>query len=985
MLTLSTPSYLQINCGWPFTTMDVFSSLLNKFRDIFPLSCEDKGFVKNQTSKGASNSQDDAKKSGKWFDFILRSSELKIIKPWSESQYEFIVPASPCIDDASFNPINCLSAMSAFALSKGNTECLKEIHNIAVNNYQCAPNAGFLMNNLGVMFSEKSLYVKSYGCFGKAKRCFEREHDHLNNAIVTLNLAALCKVLGEYEEAQHFCDLAADLCHDISMRTTQDVLLPTKVLRRVADLLEEFGNYEKFRKILSIAVLYDISSASKACEVDLTKRLMKIQLKEQNGERIEGKELKDFTVCLLALMDRPDKELLSADFLRTVVIAAKINRKTGHSEEAFKLLEKLESAFLFVQGRKYPLYGMMLFQIGLFKYGSQMFSEAESALKKADKILVSYFGKNHHVVAFCKKLLGSSCAELKESTMDAFKHLNEALAVFTKINHQHVEKAEIMLKFADLYIKDGKLQHARETLQEAMELFIEACGEFSPKTASGYIHTALILQKVHKFRGEAAGKIKSAIDIFLSLGLRRDHPDVMLCQYLLGALQLSLGKNEEAEEYFVDAQNQEPLLNESVRINSQMNCVVPAVSNMFIEGIVGHGMGSCPHHTARTVSLVSLVNMKKGSDRQKYLYALLSCLEESETEVLERWDFAGHSVYYFSYRVCHDKVVYCIISLDPNLNSPQCVDNDNNSNMYMLLRSVRSSCVLFWRSSCSVLAMKELKHLELALRESVTTLFLQPKFRKVYDEGKDFYMELTMPKELGEKSSLCMHFDLIPLLTELKFAKSPKEAVDFDCSMSWSSSSLSQPSVHVSYFSYKFSNQRVAEFAFDHLISSLGEELFLQKMQVVEISSAPTLKNIAFSSFQELSPSSLSIVVDCELPLLTVKCRVLKEPGTNCLCFSVQSALENAMKALCEVVQVNFETSIKMFCDGVRDSYKESASSSSGLDVKAESSHLSAASETVDLMSCTSTRDSESGLESSQSVEAFHKWVHLFICCNVII
>ena len=960
--------------------MDVLSSLLNKYRDVFPPSHEDQGFVKKQISKGASINQDDAKKNEKFFYFILRCSDLKIIKPWSENQYEFIVRESPCLNDASFNPINCLYAMSAFAFVKGNMECLEEIRNIAVNTYQHAPNAGFLMNILGVMFSEKAEYVKSYEFFCKAKSCFEHEHDHLNNAIVTLNLAALCKVLGEYKEARHFCDHAADLCHDISMRTTQDVLLPIKVLRRVADLLEELGNYEKFRKILSIVVPYDISSASEACEVDLTKRLMKIQLKEQNGEKIDGKELEDFTSYLLALMERPDKELLSVDFLRTGMITARINRKAGHPDEAFKLLEKLEGAFLLVRDSKYPLYGVMLFQIGRFKFGSQKFSEAKSALKQAEKILVSYFGRSHHVVAFCRKLLGASCAELKDSTMDATKHLKEALTVFRNINHQHVEEAEIMLKFADLYIRDGKVQCARETSSKAINLFIEACGEISPKTASGYIQSAQILQKVHKFRGEAAGKMKNAIDIFLNLGLRQDHPDVVFCQYLLGELQLSLGKNKEAEQYFVDAQNQESFPSESGRRKSQLNCVVPEVSNMFIQGSVGHAFGSCPYHTAKIVSLVSLVNMKKGSDRQKYLYALLSCLEESKTDLQERWNFAGHSVYCFSYTVCYDKIVYCIISLDPNLKPSQCMDNGNDSNLLMLSSSVKSSCVLFWRSSCSVLEMKELKHLELTLRDSVTTLFLQPKFRKVYDEGKDFCLELTIPEEL-EDFSLCMQIDLIPLLTELKLTKSEshKKTEDSNCLTSWSSF-LPEPSVHVSYFYYKFCNRRVAEFAFDHLISSLREESILKKLQVVEISSAPTLKNIAFSSLQELRPSSLSIVVDSELPLLTVKCCTLKESQSNCICFSVQNYLENAMKTLCEVVPVNFETSVKMFCDGVRvDSYKESASSNSSLDVKPEMSYPSAASETVDSPSCASNGDSESGLESNQSVEAFCNWVHLVI------
>ena len=953
--------------------------LLQKFWTVLSPSFKRKGFFKIETLDGANYSEKlprslivDGTKDGKrCFDSVQYFVEKEVLIPWRNSQDEFIVFV--CHGDDCCNPINWLSIFSALAFKVCDTACLEEIESVAVN-YQHHPNAGFLMNNLGVMFSELVSYEKSLSCFTIAKECFEHKKDDLMTAVATVNLAALHRVLGNYKKAWSFCVFAADLCHDISMRETKDVQIPEKLLWSVAYLLKELGDYKKFYCILKVGALFDIGGACKTSQVNLTKWLMKIQLEEQNGEKIKAEELGNLTSYLLALMDEPAMAILNAKFVRTVMIASDINQKTGHFEEACKLVEKLEATFW---GSSYPLNGSTLLQIGHFKIGSGKFTEAESTLKQAEKVLIHCFGKSHHTVGLCNIMMGT-CAMLMNNAKDALKHLNDAVSLFEKLNSHHPEIAEILLKLAFLHVDERNFQSAKNATKEAMDIFKLSCGEISRKTASGYFQAGMILQKVDEFKALAVDNLKKVTEIFCNLGLRPNHPDIMLCQSLLGVLQQSMGKGKEAEQCFDDVQKQAPLMEESCSTKAKL--ISSEVYDLFGQVNTDHGMGRCLSLRAQIISLVNLVLIKTNDDREKYLNLLLSCLEENHAEFPDIWDFGVNTVHYICQKTfITGKAVYFVVSIDQRRNATQFEGDDRDSNMIMLSHMNSSSCLLFWKSSCSIQEMKEIKHLDLALRESVATLSLQPKFRKVYGKGKDFYMELTMP-ELGENPSLYMLIDLIPLLIELKLAESLKETVDFDCSMSRSSSSLFEPSVHVSYFSYKFSNKRAAEFAFDHLISSLGEELVLQKLQVVEISSAPTLKNIAFSSFQELSPSSLSIVVDSQLPLLTVKCCTLKVPGSNCICFSVQSALEIAMKALCEVVQVTFEASVKMFCDGIRvDSHTQSASINSGLDVKPESSHLSAASETVDSMSCASTRDSESGLERKQSVEAFHNWVYSFL------
>ena len=424
--------------SWP-VTMDV-STFLEMLQLLFP-----------PPLRGASNCQDidigschsdyGTKERGNDFILILHYCKQEVLKHLDATLLDFILLFSE-FDDERFNPINFLYALGSLAFKQGNVECLENVQTVVIENYHDSPDASFLMNDLGVMLSLKAMYKRSEECFSKAKKLFQQEEDHLKNAVVTLNLAALYMILGEYKKACEFCNDAADLCHDITMRSTKDIDLPMKVLRRTADLLSECGNFEKFCHILRTSGKYNFG-ARKASKIDVRKWLMEIQLKEQTGEKVEEQELKDCSSYLLTFLEKPDAQSLNADLMRTVFTAARVNHRNGLHGEAFKLLEKLESTLLLTGGRKDLLYGMMLFLVGRFKYmyGCGMTMDAENDLKQADAILEKHFGRNH-VFAYCKKLLGS-CALLNNNLGNASTNLAEASAFFEDLNSKHYEVAAL--------------------------------------------------------------------------------------------------------------------------------------------------------------------------------------------------------------------------------------------------------------------------------------------------------------------------------------------------------------------------------------------------------------------------------------------------------------------------------------------------------------------------------------------------------------
>ena len=599
-----------------------FKSILEKLQDILPSWHEHiNGFIMEGFTK----------ENRRCFQEILCYVEQTILKPWSDSQDEFVVLT--CHENDDFDVVNLLSVLIALAYKKGDTACVEEVQSIAFH-YQQHPGAGFGINNLGVMFSANALYEKSEECFDIAKKCFKGEQDHLREAVVTLNLAALHRALGNYQKAQDLCEDAASLCCCISMITTKDDHLPAKLLRRVADLLEEFGNYKLFYKILEIGIRYDIGGGNEAAVVGLTKELMKIQLKEETGDKIQSlEEVGDFISSLFTLLDKPTAELLNAEVIRTVINTARICYNIGHHKEACNLLKKLGNTFLMVHGGKSSFYGSLLYQIGYFLHGSGKFDEAKSVLKQAEEILIYYFGRSHYAVASCKSSLGS-CVLLKGNTKEALKHLNEGLVLFRKLNPNHPEVGEILLKLAFLYAEEGKFQYAQEAMQEAESIFLLTCGEESRKTASAYFQLGMILQKVDDFRTLAVDKIKKAIEILLNLGSNLghpDHPDVKVCLTVLGVLQHSLGMAEEAEKCFIDIQTIAFLRKDSCSMAPKI--ITPEVANLHFQ-VSDDSRGACSCSEAQFISLlIDLVRTTTGDDeRRKHLETVVSCLEKHKIE-----------------------------------------------------------------------------------------------------------------------------------------------------------------------------------------------------------------------------------------------------------------------------------------------------------------------------------------------------------------
>ena len=739
--------------------------------------------------------------------------------------------------------------------------------------------------------------------FSIANDFFEHTEDHLNRAIVAFNLAALYIILGEYQKAFQFSDVAANLCHDITMTTTNDADLPMKVLKRAADILKELGNLRKFRSILRISVEFDIGG-KEACEVDVSKLLMEVQLREEEGGKIEGKELDELSSHLFTLINALDAQSLTADFMRTVLTAARVNYRNGLGENALKLLKMLECALLTSSGRKDPLYGWLLFQIGQFKLGCGMISDAEKSLKQAEPILMKCHGRKYHLVAYCKELIGS-CALLNNNLEGAFTNLNAAFTFFSDINSQHFELADISLKLSQLQIKKGNFQYAKEMLQSSLVKLTDCCGEISLKTASGYVQAGLILQKVDK---EAAiDKVTKATYILHSLGFPSDHPDIKLCQRLISLFQLSLGKKQEVEKCFVDTWKESIVTGEFKSVTHHYE--IPVVDYITTELNIHYFKERPLHVMANMLSLVSLIQMKKKrKDRQNCLDCLVSCLEKSSAEEQGATiEFAGQCCF-LTRILCSTQVnVHFIIWLEPE-GYLQSSCGGETFDEVTISRSKNSSCILFWRSSCAVKEMKESKSLDFQIRESVSTLIMQPKFRKCFEEREDFYLQLPVQRKLVETRSLCSQVDCLPILVEMKLTEPSEDSVNFDYLTSWAScNSAPEASIHVSYFSYDFPNKCTAEFAFDQLVFSLDKESMLSKVKGVEVTDGGFSHNFAFfTAPQSNYYSQLSVFVDFELPGLRAKCRQLNDSKSDNFCVCVKSALESIVFSVRETIKISF-------------------------------------------------------------------------------
>lgn len=845
------------------------------------------------------------------FKSLLHYVEQTILKPWSDNQSEFL-----CLtyhEDDSLNQVNCLSVLTAFAFAKGDRTSLEEVKSYftSLDQYHMYhPKVGFLMNNLGIMFTEVALYEESDECFRIANICFQQQKHCLKNAVVTLNQAFLKKVMGEYEKAEDLTTAAASLCHDISMRKTNDAQLPATLLGRIADMLKEFGNYQMLKKILTTVVHFDIPGADKTATAVLSRKLMKTQLGGME-RKIEAKEVKDFISHLLALLAKPDASKISmnAELLRIVIVAAKIFRSIGQCKEACELLTKLQSIFLLVHGENSFLYGSLLYQMGSFLHGCGRFNDAETALKQAEGILICFCGENHHSVALCRSVLGS-CILLKGNAKDALEYLNEALTVFRKLNPNHPEVGEILLKVAVLYSEEENFQQAQETVQEAKAVFISSCGEVSLKTANAYFQVGMIFQRFKELRMPAVGKIQEGIKMMVNLGINVSHPDVMFWRSLLGSLKQSLGLVKEAEKYFIDVQN-------SVGgVGSKETEIITLVNFLHSQNRADVSRGKSSFVIAQFISLINLVHMVRGNKRIQYLDKLVSCLKEEQVEEIQMRDFAGQDLYLFTHKIpsFNRPAVLVIHTFDPLADRLGADDDDGpDCKMFLSSSAEKSPFSLFLRIQGRGLDVKEINCMTSSFRESVEILFLQPKFRKGFVGGKDVYVELPTQTDI---SSLSSYLDCLPLLVELELTKPQGLYDDFDYLTSWQSSvdSATHPAPHVSYFSYSCVNQRETEFVWDCLIQNFGQQLALNGFQESMISDVSLEENVARFIVQE---SNLFLTIVVRNLSVVVKCCAIKESGSNCHCSLIRNVLTVTIESLFEILNVDVESSLHLGCEGV--------------------------------------------------------------------
>ena len=829
-------------------------------------------------------------------------------KQWSDCQSEFIV--FTCQGDGDFNLMNCLAILSFFAFVKVATKSLEVIQTLA-GQYKHHPGFGVVINNLGVMFCEKALFEKSAECFVVAKSCFDLQGDHLRVAAVSLNQAVLYKTIGDYKKAQSLCsEIAAVYCHKFEIREKNAHLL-VKVLIRTTDMLKELEDYVMFYKFLRICAHFDFAGVSVPTSLVLAGQLIKLQLKEETSRNASAKEVTDFSYDLLMLLDNPNAELMNTDIIRVMINVAKIHRKNGYPDEACNLLKKLQNAFLFVHGGKTSLYGSLLYQIGCFFIACEKFSEASIALRQAVNILKSCFGQEHYTVASCMSMLGS-CFLLMGNYKEALKYLNEALVKFTNFNPNHPEVGKILQALSFLKVKEKYFQRACGTMKEALDIFVSACGELSPMTATRYLQSAMFLLKENSLWNFAREKLVTAIDIFLSLGLKPHHSFVIACRSLLGVLQLSLRDREEAEKSFEGVEQQLGINGESW---TKTRIIYSPLVHLLVPSLavdIDRSFDLC----AKVVALVNLVHLKTGDERYRHLALLINYLEGHKTEELQIKDFAGQDVFHIFHRPpVFDKPVVCILSSHPKpafsesggqMGNHPVSDtkepDEQSEGSQMFLSSVNNKYfVLCLRVPHNI--QEDVSFLAFALQKSVLTLFLQPSFRKDFVERDDLYREMTIP-------TLNIHFlwrliDCLPLLVELELSDL-QECDNFDYLNSWESSLKStKQSIQVSYLSSECSNQREAEFVFDRLTQRLHEKLTLSTDLGVVVSHVSPAQNVASLVIEKLGKSFISIAV--EKKFLIVKCCSFKNSDLEHVCSLVQEALESTMES--SAFSVNLERS----------------------------------------------------------------------------
>lgn len=348
------------------------------------------------------------------------------------------------------------------------------------------------------------------------------------------------------------------------------------------------------------------------------------------------------------------------------------------------------------------------------------------------------------------------------------------------------------------------------------------------------------------------------------------------------------------------------------QVNNHLNAIKSQDGNQ-----VESDKRQCPHLAFYLRNVIhEKASMKKDEQsdkRKKDLKLLLSCLqEEVKIDVLENLNAERQSV---ACIICKEwifsRAVFFILT-GKGLNS-DCVGttsgsgNSKDPDVFLFSPSgdakEKSPFVVVWKTP-SVLEMKELSHVGSTFHESIHTLFLQPQFQKNCVIDQDFYMELTLPTYAT--SSLNTQIDYLPVLVALELSKSNKDCSNIE-------PIVNSPSIHVSYFSYRFSNQRHAEFVFSKLICSLGKLLALTEVQHAVIS---PLHNAAIFFFLEakFSNSSLSVVV--EKDSVIVKCHSICEFESTCICLSVRNTLESKMESLSHDFRISWKSRhLELHCE----------------------------------------------------------------------
>ena len=556
----------------------------------------------------------------------------------------------------SLNELSVLRLLISLAFRTGENACLEEIAN-SCDDY---PVEGDLINNVGVMLTQRMKYNLSEKCFLGALRYFQREEDHLGVAVVTVNLAAFYKICGDLKKAQSYCNDAVELCLNIGRTPLTDVHLFWKVVFRLSLFCGKLSNFKSYHNILRVAVKFDIDCISDAFAVKYMKQLMTLQLKEHEGEQIKRDALEELALQLIAADAFSKTQPLNPDFIETVMMLAEMYCTIKCSKEAKQLIDKLESTFLHVYGGNCALFGFLQYKIGHFKFRYGQASEAQSSLIKAEQIFIHYFGREHHMVGSCKSLQGA-CALQKGNYKAACYFLNEARIIFEKINHHHPKISKVLLKLADLESEAGNFENAKLTIEEALEMFILSCGKVSLQTALAYLQGASILQRKGKLMRSALDKVKKAMDIFICHGLHHDHPDVAFCHCLQGQLLHSLGQVKEAEEEFLFVHHQ---LSSQDDLSMKTKVIAPELYRMlFLVDADGLALkGSLFSHF---LSLVSLAHMKTGDEKKGHMREIFSCLEELDSKFLTVSDYLGKHVHCVMQRILEvDTQVYCILILD---------------------------------------------------------------------------------------------------------------------------------------------------------------------------------------------------------------------------------------------------------------------------------------------------------------------------------